>query len=468
MVLFSKQIKDFLGKVVLCHKEIFHEFKEGTVKNDSLGADQYVMINMTSFDNISSSLFKLAEFDVVIEKLRSNNLLIMSSDAIKKNLAGIKRLIIENSNKISRDIKKISLILQEYKERCRINLLEFLKALDLDLRKALKPLVPNQVLQEQLKFKPINPEPGLSSSINSSPPEEENSARNTEDRLNNHIQLLITTLEGVAKDLIAITQNANQKYYEVVDPLVLYSEPPSPLAAPLPDYFSYDLANMPEENCDFSRAPISISEATKKRLLEKFNKIEKGHDTSCNPKTAGRIQEKLQKLFREDIKELDLMEIFREEGMPMSEREKIVFEMINTYRPNGRDVSLEDIIHANEIDSGNPNFEVSRNNYSQILKNIQGKDLTDRFEDLEEFSSLQSSIDEKFMKNPSRVALSTKKSSLLPPISLTRTKSKKPLREESKPTLKNIKLRSSTPNKLVSKPNMKRSHTPGLKKKKKT
>ena len=375
----------------------------------------------------------------------------------------------ENSNKISRDIKKISLILQEYKERCRNGLIEFLRNLDVDLRKALKPLVPNQVLQEQLKYKPINPDPILLSSLNSNHAEEERPSESTVDKLNTHIQLLINTLEGVAKDLISITQATSQKYYEVVDPLVLYSEPPSPLAAPLPDYFSYDLANISDENYEYSKIPINVTDITKKKLLEKFKKIENGHDSSCNPKTASRIQDKLMQLFKADIKELDLMELLKEEGMGMSEREKIVFEIINTDRiNNGRDVSLEDMIQFNELYSDNPNFEVSHNDYSQILKNIQGKDLTDKFEDCEKFSSLQSSIDEKFVKNPSRIVLSEKKATLLPPISLSKSKSKKPLRTESKPSLKDIKLRSSTPSRSGNKSNAKRSHTPGLKKKKKT
>lgn len=461
MVFFSKQIRELLIEISLSHKEIYEKCRQGVVKGKS-----YVKIDIDRFGELSAVLLKLEKFDKKIERVCSDTTVLTGVDYIKKNLAGIKRLMIENSNKINRDIQKVSMILQEYKERCRSSLIEFLKNLDFDIRKALKPLVPNQVLQEQLKFKPIGPDPIFLSSINSNPTEEDPS-NNTEDRLNNHIQLLINTLEGVAKDLIIIAQNTNQKYYEVIDPLALYSEPPSPLAAPLPDYFSYDLANIAEENSEYTRVPISISEHTKKKLLEKFAKIENGQDTSCDSQVAARVQEKLQKLFSENIKELDLIEMFKEEGMLMSEREKIVFDVINTDRMKGKDVSLDDIIHANEIDRNNP-FEVSRNNYSQILKNLQGKDLTDRCEDDEQFSSLQSSIDEKFARVPSRIVLSEKKkNALLPAISLTRSKSKKPLHEESKSLLKNIKLRSSTPNKLVSKPTGKRSHTPGLKKKRK-
>ena len=461
MANLTKQLKAVFLKISNTHKAIEKKIKESS---DS---------SKTGFDNklyqeISLKFEELQEYDKKIFQFLDNNDFSYCVEMIKKNLNGIKRLLVDNANKISRDVMKVSMILLEYKERCRTSMLEFLKTLDLDLRKALKPLVPNQVLQEQLKYKPINPDPALMSSMNSNTAEEEKPSENTVDKLNNHIQLLINTLEGVAKDLINITQATSLKYYELVDPLILYSEPPSPLAAPLPDYFSYDLGNISEENRDYYKAPMVISESTKKRLLDKFKMIKNGNDNSCNPEVASKIQEKLLVLFKNDVKEINLMELFKEEGMPMSEREKVVFEMINTDRTKGRDVSLEEIIHANELDGNNPNFEVSRNNYSQILKNIQGKDLTDRFEDPEQFSSLQSSIDEKFIKMPSRVSFKDKKSSLLPPISLVRTKSKRQVRAESKPSLKDIKLRSSTPRKLVNKSHAKRSHTPGLKKKKKT
>jgi hypothetical protein len=469
----SKTVKETLLRISDCNRLLEEKIKEGTECSmpDNTLAGKFFLLKTESFEEVKNAINKIKTLSEPAH-LPDQNSIKEDLRALKRDILGIKRLITDNSSKIKRDAKKVSLILQEYKNRCRNSLIDFLKTLDLDLRKALKPLVPNQVLQEQLKYKPINSGAVFISSISSNTIEEEKPSENTVDKLNNHIQLLINTLEGVAKDLISITQATNQKYYELVDPLVLYSEPPSPLAAPLPDYFSYDLVNFPEESHEYTRAPIVMSDQAKKKLLEKFKVLEKQQGPNTTGIAASRIQDKLIEMFKSDIKEVDLMELFKEEGMPMSEREKIVFEMINTDRTKGRDVSLDDIIRANDIDLTNPNFEVSRNNYSRLLRNIQGKELTDRFEDHEEFSSLQSSIDEKIIKNPSRIAFSykkhsTKEVSILPPISLVRSKSKKPLRNESKPSLNDFKARNITPNKLSNKIHARRSHTPGLKSKKK-
>ncbi|OMJ72904.1 hypothetical protein SteCoe_28546 [Stentor coeruleus] len=385
--------------------------------------------------------------------------------SLKHNLARIKKIFTENINKTKRDIKKISTILIEYKDRCRSSFIEFLKTLDFDLRKALKPLVPNNILQEQLKYKPINPEANLQSTLTPAHTEEDKPGDTTVDKLNNHIQLLINTLEGVAKDLISMAQNAGLKYYEFVDPLVLYSEPPSPLAAPLPDYFSYDLIKCFEEEPAYEIIPLALNEHTKKRLLEKLKNIERGSDGSCNPDTARKISEKLQQLFNQNINEIDLLHLFKDEGLKGTERENIVFDIIHTERSKGNDVCLDDIISANENIGQNANFEVSHNDYSEMLKNIEGKDLTNHYEDREQFGSLQSSIDERFLKDQSRGYLLEKRPSEV--ISLIRAKSKRRLKDESKPSLKNIKFRASTPNKISARPNGKRSNTPGLKKKKK-
>lgn len=53
------------------------------------------------------------------------------------------------------------------------------------------------------------------------------------------MSMLVTTLETVAKHLIILLNDINRKYYEYSDPAFIDSDPPTPLAAPLPEYFSY-------------------------------------------------------------------------------------------------------------------------------------------------------------------------------------------------------------------------------------
>lgn len=324
----------------------------------------------------------------------------------------------------------------------------------------MKPLVPVKVLQEQVKFRPINPEK-LLNSIRPAPPEETKDFDSTVDRLNNHIQLLIGTLETVAKDLISITQSTSQKYYEVTDPLSLYSEPPSPLAAPLPDYFSYHLA-MNEE--DLPKAVLRLSEQTKQKILTKLKNIGLGKDLSCDSKSALRLVDKLKEVFGRNVEEIDLLGYLKEEGVPISDREKIVFDIINTERVSGLDVEIEDIILAEEMEKRDSGFEVSRNDYEDVIKNIEGKDLTDRLEDRSMFGSLQSSIDEKLGKVLSQQDIRERKKANTP-VCLLKPENKQ--RSKSKISLGNIKVKNITPNKLP-KSQGRRANTPGLKKKKKT
>lgn len=408
---------------------------------------------------LTSILSQLKSNDDILKSFISNNTLPKILEDLQKDMKVIKYFVIQNIQKVKKDVFSISTILKEYKERCQHTLLEFLKSLDVDLRKALKPLVPVKVLQEQLKFKPINPE-RLLSSLRSNPPEEEKHLDSTVDKLNNHIQLLINTLETVAKDLISITQNTNQKYYEIVDPLALYSEPPSPLAAPLPDYFSFDLSVLvPIE--DNYKPGVALSAHARKKILSKMKNLSK--DPNFSPQLAERLHEKFEKIFKENLNEIDLLGCLKEEGVPISEREKIVFDIIHTDRTSGVDANIEDMILADELDKRDNQFEVSKTDYSQILKNIEGKELTDRYEDRSQFGSLQSSIDEKVFKAKSKKELVVRKKNFTPVLLNSENKT----RSRSKLSQQGIKIKEITPNKAGIKSGGKRSHTPGLKKSKK-
>lgn len=58
---------------------------------------------------------------------------------------------------------RISKVLNAYRERCREYYLDYLKSLDLEIRRILRPLVPSKVIEEQIKFPHINNETHVSS-----------------------------------------------------------------------------------------------------------------------------------------------------------------------------------------------------------------------------------------------------------------------------------------------------------------
>ena len=291
---------------------------------------------------------------------------------LKRNLINLKRVYLENSRKVMKDLKNISLILKEYKERCRIGFVDFLKQLEIDLRKTLKPLVSDDVLQEEINFKPICLDPELLSSYRS-----DNDAFLTkpgdsiEDKLNNHIQLLVNTLETVAKSMINITQNTYTAYYELVDPKMLYSDPPSPLAAPLPEYFSYDLGNLSDENR--RKKFTSLSAYHKEKIIQKFTSLQLSNTQNLLFKSRN-FQEKLEKIIKSNPKDSELLEFFEEEGIPVSEREKLVYEVINSIRSEGVHVKLEDMIEEVEKSSNCEFNTLVLQHYSRLAG--QGKELS--------------------------------------------------------------------------------------------
>jgi hypothetical protein len=269
---------------------------------------------------------------------------------LKRNLINLKRVYLENSRKVMKDLKNISLILKEYKERCRASFVDFLKQLEIDLRKTLKPLVSDDVLLEEVNFKPICMDPELLSSYRSDQDAfADRPGDTTEDKLNNHIQLLVHTLETVAKSLINVAQNTYTAYYELVDPKMLYSDPPSPLAAPLPEYFSYDLGNLSDENR--KKKCISLSAVHKEKIIQKFTSLQLSNTQHLLFKSR-KFQEKLENLLKNNPKDEQLLAFFEEEGIPVSEREKLVYEVINSIRSEGVHVKLEDMIE--EVEKNSP------------------------------------------------------------------------------------------------------------------
>ena len=68
-----------------------------------------------------------------------------------------------DSKFIVNTVHKTSTIVREFRERCKQEFIEFLKNLDFDLRKTLKPLVPSSVIEENISYPQIS-----STSLNSS------------------------------------------------------------------------------------------------------------------------------------------------------------------------------------------------------------------------------------------------------------------------------------------------------------
>ena len=85
---------------------------------------------------------------------------------LKLHLFHIKDKVERDSKFIVNTLHKTSTIVREFRERCKQEFIDFLKDLDFDLRKTLKPLVPSSVIEENVSYPKIGTE-SLNSSMES-------------------------------------------------------------------------------------------------------------------------------------------------------------------------------------------------------------------------------------------------------------------------------------------------------------
>ncbi|CAG9334353.1 unnamed protein product [Blepharisma stoltei] len=489
---FSLRVRKLTHEISKHHKLMFQLLNSQENNED----DSKITIDKKTYEEILKISTKLFEKDCLIsnmyrQKSRSK-INIITISQLKSELSEIKKIVQSSTIKMTKDLKRLGLILRDYKDRCKDSFIQFLKNLDVDLRKSLKPLVPSEILEEQISYKPIADiasYTATSKSIsNLGDPSSDRKDREITDTktemLTKHIQLLVNTLEDVAKKLIEMTKKTEKSYYEIVNPKVLDTEPPSPLAAPFPDYFSFDVTNLSEENRENSKWEdlTIIDELSRKNILMKF--VSNESLDSINPKKTKEIKDKIERLLNENAKENEILELFKEEEIPVTKREQLVFDIINSGRKGDNTVTLTDLIEASNVNTkrnlesnrNKSNFEVSGSNYSQIVKQIQGKELTDKLdESVADFKSLDSSIDEKMVRpierNRERIKsemilkYSEPSMKVLPPVSI-KSKGKE---LQTKKSLKCIRIRSVTPGKKMneeSKKSIKRSKTPFSKKRK--
>lgn len=122
--------------------------------------------------------------------------------------------------------------------------------------------------------------------------------------MNDHLNMLVSTLENVAKSLILMLNDVNRKYYEYVDPTALDTDPPTPLAAPLPEYFCYEAKDW---NADDSDSENVLHNEAKNRLVKKLIELQnKSLSGVLTPEKAGELRRRLQKILDRDVTNSDL------------------------------------------------------------------------------------------------------------------------------------------------------------------
>lgn len=331
------------------------------ILNSSTTPQGKLTIEISQFEELASMATTLIKNDRTQKELtrslqNSSKVLHRTKEKLKKvktQLLLTRTSFEEDQLNLNKLLSTLGHVQKEFKSRCQVNFLDYLKGVDIDLRKILKPLVPCSVIREQVKFPLINTNSSLRSSVQSL---EESAGETFEDtnvksqpepeevtiqKLNTHIQMLVGTLENIAKDLIQVLAEADREYYQLLNKQDVYSRPPTPLAAPLPDYFCYELQDSPRD----VQYRQSISNET--RLIW-VNRLKLLHENNGIKDTIYKIVlGKLEKLS--ETRKLDLKEIFVNTEVSISERENLVYYLINGPREISMDVSMSQIMSESKL-----------------------------------------------------------------------------------------------------------------------
>lgn len=317
-----------------------------------------ILVEVSLFEEIATMFTSLIKNDnkigrlirILPQYLKSFSNLLGPLRSIRQDLQSMKFDIRDETEKIQKIAKQVFCVNKEFKERCQGTFLDYLKGIDIDLRKILKPLVPSAVLQEQIHYPAMTTMSSLRSSnnsvaepVNNEDPQIESHPEPGEDiieKLNSHIQMLVGTLEKVAKELIQVLTETNREYYLALGKQDQFSRPPTPLAAPLPDYFCYQIEETPREILNKQ----VISTETRATWVKRLKKLKKSHNIQDSLYSS-----LLKKLAKPDIKKIDLKELFINENVPVSQRENIIYYLINGTTEFDKHVSLSEIMSEKKI-----------------------------------------------------------------------------------------------------------------------
>lgn len=259
---------------------------------------------------------------------------------LKLHLFHMRERIERDGKHINGIIKRVANVVKEFRERCKSEFSDFLKNLDYDIRKLLKPLVSTAVIAENVKFRPLSHCETLHSSEDpprSSPhgPDEELEfdGESTGDKLSSHINMLVGTLESVAKDLIQVLCETHRTYYDFMSPNGTGSSPPTPLAAPLPEYFIFN----PGSSRELQSEKYYVEQPNISKIKDKVSKLTSFGDLSRH---QGELIKKQLNSLTDTQGKCDLDALFKDTDIPVTKREEIVFKLINTGLAEGDKTKL--------------------------------------------------------------------------------------------------------------------------------
>jgi hypothetical protein len=79
----------------------------------------------------------------------------------------------------------------------------------------------------------------------------------------------------VAKDMIDLVNDVTRRYYDFVNPSIIQSEPPTPLAAQLPEYFVFESTDNDQQVINLIN---DLTTDKKQRIIKKLLMVNDKND----------------------------------------------------------------------------------------------------------------------------------------------------------------------------------------------
>jgi hypothetical protein len=230
---------------------------------------------------------------------------------IKGELDSLKALLETEDRELRRKTSVVNKVMTDYRTRCKHSFEESLKETDIELRKILMPLVPSEVLTEQVYFKPINPDSSLMGTM-----------QRTEEKAGmSRTDLLVETIEKAAEGMLFLLRQITFTYWRSADPDQLGGLL-TPLSESLPECFMYEVSTeqqRPDEG-----------KYSKQKLLSKITSYKEGKlkQGARNCRKLSDLQAQLEQ-NSESILESDfLMNALTTNAFTLSETESLVYNII--------------------------------------------------------------------------------------------------------------------------------------------
>lgn len=346
--------------------------RSGIVPLDCAAANEIIRLAKKLSANDLSLAKQVKQLDC---RLLDSEVKLRSLKQMKSSLGNIRAMLEAEGKDLKSKCAAIAKVQNEFKTRCKRSFEESLKETDNELRKLLLPLVPSDVTNEHVGFKPINPDSSMMSSQGMKDIFGVNPGKTRN-------ELLLEAIEKTAEGLLSVLKQVTYTYWKNFDPTVLDGLL-TPLSETLPECFMFETA--------IDAKTPEASRYSKENLVSKIKAYKDGKAKIGSQKhfrKLSSLQQQLEKTPDKLIESDILMHCLASNAFTLSETESLVYNLIEAPKHSGSDYSNE--LPTCKISSGVspqlPHSNVQKIQLAEKLQSIRSRqssqaDIPDEFND---------------------------------------------------------------------------------------